>query len=285
MSFIKKQCSRPIQGTGVGLRSCHYNYILKHRPPIPWFEALSDNYMVEGGPALHYLDAIREHYPMVLHGVGLSLGSTDPLSQDYLTKLKALVDRVNPAWVSDHLSWISVNGHYLHDLLPLPYTHEAIQHLANRIRQVQDYLGKPFLIENVSSYFEYKKSEITEWEFINTIAEKADCFILLDINNIYVSAINHGFDPRMYVQSITRDRVKQFHLAGFSDKRRFLFDNHGEIVHQTVWDLYRVALKHFGEIPALIEWDENIPKFPVLQTEAEKAQAIMNEMQGSVRCN
>jgi len=282
---VKRQCSRPIQGAGVGLRSCHYSYILQHRPPIPWFEALSDNYMVDGGPALHYLDVVREHYPMVLHGVGLSLGSTDPLSQEYLNKLRTLVHRVNPSWVSDHLCWISVKGHYFHDLLPLPYTKEVIQHVADRIRQVQDCLGLPILIENVSSYFEYNKNEMTEWEFVNTVAEKADCFILLDINNIYVSAMNHHFDPQTYVRSIDCERVKQFHLAGFSDKRRFLFDSHGEMIHQPVWDLYQVALRRFGPIPTLIEWDENIPKFPILQAEAEKAQSIMNEMMESIRCN
>lgn len=285
MNTPKQTDSRPIQGTGVGLRSCHYHYLLQHRPPIPWLEAVSDNYMVDGGPALHYLDALREHYPMVLHGVGLSLGSADPLNPEYLSKLKRLVDRVKPAWVSDHLCWTSLNGHYFHDLLPLPYTHEVIQHVADRIRRVQEYLALPLLIENVSSYFEYKNNAMPEWECINAIAEKADCFILLDINNIYVSATNHRFDPSIYVKNITRERVKQFHLAGFSDKRRFLFDNHGDIVHQPVWDLYRVALKRFGPVPTLIEWDDNIPKFPVLQAEAEKAQTMMNEIQESIQCH
>jgi len=268
----------PIQGVGVGLRSCHYHYILEQRPPVAWFEALSDNYMVNGGVALRYLDAVREYYPMVLHGVGLSIGSTDPLNQDYLQKLKVLIDRVNPVWVSDHLCWIAVKGHYFHDLLPLPYTEEAIQHVADRIAKIQDYLDTQILIENVSSYFEYKKNDMTEWEFINAIAEKADCFILLDINNIYVSATNHDFDPHVYVNSIAPERVKQFHMAGFADKKRYLFDNHGDIIHQPVWDLYQVALKRFGPVPTLIEWDENIPKFPVLQAEADKAQALMNEI-------
>lgn len=278
MSKPNHNCTRPIQGVGIGLRSCHYNHIIEHRPPVAWFEALSDNYMVDGGAALHYLDVVREHYPMVLHGVGLSLGSTDPLSQDYLKKLKTLTDRVNPAWLSDHLCWISVKGHYFHDLLPLPYTEEVIQHVVDRIQQVQDFLGSQILIENVSSYFEYKQNEMTEWEFINEIVEAADCCILLDINNIYVSAMNHRFDPHVYVNSIARERVKQFHMAGFADKQRYLLDNHGEMIHQPVWDLYEVALKRFGPVPTLIEWDENIPKFSVLQAEAEKAQALMNKI-------
>lgn len=266
-----------IQGAGVGLRSCHYDYIIEHRPPVAWFEALSDNYMVDGGPALDYLDAIRAHYPMVLHGVGLSLGSTDQLSLDYLNKLKTLVDRIQPAWVSDHLCWVSAKGQYFHDLLPLPYTEEAITHVAQRISQVQDFLGTRMLIENVSSYFAYKKNEMSEWDFINAIAEKADCYILLDINNVYVSAINHGFDPRMYVDGIASHRVKQCHLAGYADKGRYLLDNHGAPIHQPVWDLYEVALNRFEPIPTLIEWDENIPPFTVLQAEADKAQALMNK--------
>jgi len=275
MHHTDKRTKQTIQGVGVGLRSCHYQYILEHHPPIAWFEALSDNYMVDGGPALRYLDAIRKHYPMVLHGVGLSLGSTDPLSQDYLQKLKVLVDRVNPAWISDHLSWTSAQGQYFHDLLPLPFTEEAIHHVANRIARVQDFLGQHILIENASSYFEYKQNEMMEWDFINAVSEKADCFILLDINNIYVSAHNHGYDPYVYLKEILPERVKQFHLAGYADKQRYLFDNHGERIHQPVWDLYQKALYRFGPVPTLIEWDDHIPPFPTLQSEAEKAQKFM----------
>lgn len=270
--------SRKIQGAGIGLRSCHYTTILENRPDVPWFEVLADNYMVEGGPALSYLDAICEYYSVVLHGVGLSLGSTDELSESYLKRLKKLIDRVNPAWVSDHLCWTAVQGKHLHDLLPLPYNEEAIAHVAGRINRVQDYLGRQILIENVSSYLEYKQNEMTEWDFLNAVAERADCHILLDINNVYVSSANHGFDPSLYIQNINPKRVKQFHLAGYADKGRYLLDSHGELIHQPVWDLYQKALERFGAVPTLIEWDDNVPEFSVLQGEAEKAQALMNRL-------
>jgi len=275
--------TRPIQGAGIGLRSCHFNTIIENQPPVAWFEALSDNYMVDGGGALQCLEAVRQHYPIVLHGVGMSLGSTDPINQDYLKKLKKLITRFEPAWISDHLCWVSVRGHYLHDLLPLPFTKETINHLVQRIQQVQDFLGVRILIENLSSYFEYKQNEMMEWEFINSITEKADCYLLLDINNIYVSAFNHGLDPEETIKQLMPGRVKQFHMAGFADKHNYLFDNHGEMVHQSVWDLYQVALDHFGPIPTLIEWDENIPPFSVLQAEAGKAQELIDKVPAKKR--
>ena len=275
---LQATISGPIRGAGVGLRSCHYDYILANQPAIPWFEVLADNYMVDGGSQLTYLDEILAHYPSVLHGVGLSLGSVDPLNQTYLQQLKKLVQRTKPTWLSDHLCWIGTKGQYLHDLLPLPYTDEALQHVAGRIRQVQDFLGQQILIENVSSYFEYNESAMPEWEFLNTLAEQADCAILLDINNIYVSAFNHDFSATTYIENISSARVKQFHLAGFADKRRYLFDSHGEIIHQPVWDLYQQALQRFGAVPTLIEWDENIPEFSVLQSEAAKAQTMMDSL-------
>lgn len=265
---------RSISGVGVGLRACHYDYILEHRPDLPWFEVLSDNYMVEGGPALQYLDSIRAHYPVSMHGVGLSIGSTDSLNQDYLRRLKKLMARVEPAFISDHLCWVSVDGQYLHDLFPLPYTELVVQHVAARIRQVQDFLGEQILIENVSSYLSYQESEMTEWEFLNAVANAADCYILLDINNIYVSAMNHHFDPKHYVSAVNAKRVKQYHLAGYEQREHYLFDSHSEAVHQTVWDLYRFALEKVGEIPTLIEWDSDIPSFPDLFEEAKKAQSF-----------
>ena len=267
-----------INGAGIGLRSCHYKTIIETQPAIGWFEAVSENYMVDGGPSLNYLDAIRQNYPMVLHGVGLSLGSTEPLNQTYLKKLKHLQERVEPTWISDHLSWSSAHGQYLHDLLPLPFTQEAINHVVERIRHTQDYLGTQILIENPSSYFEFKEDEMTEWTFINTIANQADCFILLDINNVYVSAINHGFDPEQYLANIAINRVKQFHLAGFTDNKHYLFDTHGELIKQPVWDLYQVALQRFGKVPTLIEWDQNIPPLSTLMAEANKAEVMMNQL-------
>jgi uncharacterized protein len=267
-----------IHGAGIGLRSCHYSTILENKPAVPWFEVLSDNYMVQGGAALAYLDAICERYPVVLHGVGLSLGSTDELSADYLARLKTLVDRVNPAWVSDHLCWSSVNGQHFHDLLPLPYTEEVVQHVADRIKRTQDVLDKPVLIENVSSYLQYKHSDMAEWDFINAVAERAGCFILLDVNNVYVSSVNHSFDPTTYVKSISPSRVKQIHLAGYEDKGCYLFDNHGDKVQQPVWDLYQTALERIGPVPTLVEWDDRVPDFSVLQAEAHKAQAMINKI-------
>lgn len=267
----------PLQGVGVGLRSCHYQYILAHLPEVPWLEILSDNYLMSGGSDLQYLMAIRAHYPVAMHGVGLSIGSTDPLNRDYLNKLKQLANRVEPQLISDHLCWISVDGHYLHDLLPLPYTEEAITHVVARIKTIQDFLGQQILIENASSYMQYQQSEMTEWQFINEIATRADCFILLDVNNVYVSAHNHGFDPYEYIQEIKLDRVRQFHLAGYQDKQRYLFDTHNELVHQPVWDCYKAAVERFGSVPTLIEWDSDIPPFNVLQQEANKAQAIIDE--------
>jgi uncharacterized protein len=226
---------------------------------------------------ISYLAQIRQHYPMTLHGVGLSIGSTDPLNQSYLQKLKNLAVKIKPEYISDHLCWISVDDHYLHDLLPLPYTEEAVQHVVTRIQNIQDYLGQRILIENVSSYLEYKINEMSEWQFINTIAEQADCFILLDINNIYVSSKNHNFAPIEYLNHINPERVKQFHLAGYEDKGKYLFDTHSKPVHLAVWELYKIALQRFGPVPTSLEWDDHIPSFPELHAEAQKAEILMQE--------
>lgn len=263
--------SNPIHHTGVGLRSCHFQHILKYRPNIPWFEALTDNYLVDGGPPLHYLMAIREQYPMTLHGVGLSLGSTDPLNTDYLNRLIHLTQQVQPAYVSDHLTWSSVNQRYLHDLLPLPFTEEAIHHVAQRIQHVQDQLGQRILVENASRYLHYECSEMTEWAFLNAVAEAADCYILLDINNIYVTAFNLNFNPMTYIEQVIPSRIKQYHLAGHSQKTTYLFDDHGSRVTPEVWNLYEKALNIIGPRPTLIEWDDHIPEFSVLAHEAARA--------------
>lgn len=265
----------PIQGAGVGLRTPHYAHVEQEKPSIPWFEVLVDNYLGKGGAPLRHLETVRRDYPLTFHGVGMSLGSTDPLNMDYLRRLKHLVERFQPAYVSDHLCWVSVEGHYAHDLLPLPYLESVVNHVAERIQYVQEFLGRPILIENVSSYLAYKISDMKEWEFLNLIVDKAGCEVLLDINNIYVSSHNHGFDPEDYLFAVPVEKVRQFHLAGYEDQGTHLLDSHGRSVHAPVWELYKKALTHMGPIPTLIEWDNNIPEFHVLHAEATKAHALM----------
>ncbi|MBE9172911.1 DUF692 domain-containing protein [Cyanobium sp. LEGE 06143] len=265
-----------IQGVGVGLRSPHYADILSRWPAIPWFEALSDNYL-GGGLPLHHLSLIRERYPITLHGVGLSLGSVDPLNQAYLQRLKALVDRVQPSFVSDHLAWVSQGGRYFHDLAPLPYTEEALVHVAERIQRVQDFLGRQILIENLSPYVSFAAADYLEWEFLSELARRADCFLLLDVNNVFVNGFNHGFDPLLYLDALPAERVKEIHLAGYEEEGSFLFDTHGRAVQDGVWALYRQALQRFAQVPALIEWDTDIPHLDVLMAEAAKAEALRSD--------
>jgi uncharacterized protein (UPF0276 family) len=265
---------RPFLGFGLGLRTDHYETVLTERPAVDWFEILSENYMVPGGKPLHYLDRIREHYPMVMHGVSMSLGSTDPLNREYLQQLRQLTQRIEPAWISDHLCWTGVSGTNLHDLMPLPYTEAAIQHVVERIKQVQDCLGRQILIENVSSYVTYIQSEMTEWEFLSSIAERADCLILLDINNIYVSGFNHEFDPYDYLNNVPVARVWQHHLAGHSNEGNYLVDTHDESVIDPVWDLYAEAVRRFGSVSTMIERDDNIPAFAELFAELQRARSI-----------
>ncbi len=265
-----------IQGVGVGLRPPHYADILSRWPALPWFEALSDNYL-GGGLPLHHLSLIRERYPITLHGVGLSLGSVDPLNQAYLQRLKALVDRVEPSVVSDHLAWVSQGGRYFHDLAPLPYTEEALVHVAERIQRVQDFLGRQILIENLSPYVSFAGADYLEWEFLSELARRADCFLLLDVNNVFVNAFNHGFDPLPYLDALPAERVKEIHLAGYEEEGSFLFDTHGRAVQDGVWALYRQALQRFAQVPALIEWDTDIPSLDVLMAEAAKAEALRSD--------
>ena len=266
--------TRPFLGFGLGLRTDHYLYILENKPAVDWFEILSENYMVPGGKPLDHLDRIRADYPMVMHGVSLSIGSTDALNMDYLKDLKQLIQRVQPGWVSDHLCWTSVNGTNSHDLLPLPYNEDTIAHVVDRVVQVQDYLGQRILLENLSSYVTYKSSEMNEWAFFNEIARRADCHILLDINNIFVSAHNHHFDPLDYLNGIDIDRVMQFHLAGHSSNGEMLIDTHDHDVCDPVWALYGTALKRFGAVSTMIERDDNIPEFPQLRQELAIAEDI-----------
>lgn len=270
----------PYLGFGVGLRKTHYAHILEKWPTIDWFEIISENYMIPGGRPLAILERIRERYPVVMHGVSLSIGSVDPLDRDYLKKLKALAERIKPAWVSDHLCWSSTGRHSLHDLLPIPQTEEAMLHVIDRVRQVQDYLGRQILLENVSTYLEFSHSTITEWEFLNTIAKESDCKILLDVNNVYVSAINHGFDPLEYLRNIEPSRVGQFHLAGHTDTGTFLHDTHDHPIIEQVWNLYEAALKDYGTVSTLIEWDDHIPPFNELMKEVERAKERFNKIIG-----
>jgi uncharacterized protein (UPF0276 family) len=233
----------PFLGLGVGLRQPHYTHVVERQPPMDWFEAISENFMVAGGRPLQVLEKVREHYPIVLHGVSLSIGSTDPLNREYLKELSSMAQRFEPAWISDHLCWTGVGGRNLHDLLPLPYTEEALHHVVKRIREVQEILARPILIENVSSYLEFTSSTLSEWEFLATVAKEADCGILLDINNIYVSAFNHRFNPLVYIDAIPIERVVQFHLAGHSDHGTYLLDTHDHPVRDEVWSLYEYAVR------------------------------------------
>jgi uncharacterized protein (UPF0276 family) len=269
---------RPFLGLGLGLRTDHYDTVLNERPAVDWFEVISENYMVPGGKPHYYLEQIRKHYPMVMHGVSLSLGSSDPLNRDYLKQLKALADHIEPEWISDHLCWTGVGGTNLHDLMPMPYTEESINHMVDRINLVQDYLGRQILIENVSSYVTYKQSAMTEWDFLSAITERADCLILLDINNIYVSAFNHGFDPHEYLDNVPAERVWQHHLAGHTNEGNYLIDTHDEPVIDPVWDLYAEAVRRFGSVSTMIERDDNIPDFSELFTELKQARSIHDKV-------
>lgn len=261
-------------GFGLGLRTDHFHDVLNTRPDIDWFEVVSENFMVAGGKPRYYLDAIREHYPIVMHGVSLSIGSTDGINWTYLNQLKKLASDTLPLWISDHLCWTGVDGVNSHDLLPLPYTEEAVAHVVKQIQQVQDFLGRQILIENVSSYLSYKTSEMQEWEFLNVIAQQADCKILLDINNIYVSSRNHDFDCDDYLVGIDPARVQQFHLAGHSDFGDYVVDTHDHPVCDPVWSLYQKALQRFGPVSTMIERDANIPSFKELEAELDIARDI-----------
>jgi uncharacterized protein (UPF0276 family) len=263
-----------LSGFGLGLRSAHYEAVLNEPHAIDWLEVITENYLVPGGKPLHYLDRIREKFPMVMHGVSLSIGSTDPLDFEYLRKVRELAARIEPHWISDHLCWTGVEGRNLHDLLPLPYTEEALKSVAARVEQVQDALGRRILLENVSSYLSFHADEMSEWEFLGEVAARADCDILLDINNIYVSSVNQGFNPVEYLQAMPKSRVRQFHLAGHSNMGGHLIDTHDHPIVAQVWNLYAEALSLFGAVPAMIERDDNIPELSELVAELEVARDI-----------
>lgn len=271
---MKQEASDHFLGFGLGLRTDHFQEVLDTKPNVDWFEVISENFMVDGGKPKYFLHAIREHYPIVMHGVSLSIGSTDPLDMDYLRKLKVLINEVQPEWVSDHLCWTGAHQTNTHDLLPLPYNEEAINHLVERIQRVQDFLGRQILMENVSSYLTYHNSEITEWEFYNEVINRADCLALLDINNIYVSARNHNFSSQDYLAGMNKNRIRQFHLAGHTDYGDYVIDTHDHDVADPVWQLYQDALKQFGRVSTMIERDDNIPPLKDLLAELSIARDI-----------
>ena len=258
-------------GVGIGLRIPHYEHILSEKPVVDWFEIISENYMVDGGSPLKVLDQILEQYRVVQHGVSMYFGSAQPLDREHLKRLKELTKRTKTPWLSDHLCWGSVDGRYTHDLLPLPYTFEAIRTTASRIREVQDFLEIPIAVENVSSYAEFHESQMTEWEFLNEVVHTADCGILLDVNNIYVSSQNHGFNAMEYVNSVAADRVAQIHIAGHSKFEKYTLDTHDHRVLDPVWNMYARAIERVGSTATLLEWDDNIPSFDEVHEEALKA--------------
>ncbi len=268
-------------GHGVGLRRDHFSRVLDAPTEVDWFEVISENFMVKGGRPLHVLDAVRRDYPVVLHGVGLSIGSADPVDFGYLDQLAALAARVEPAWVSDHLCWAGVGGHNAHDLLPLPYTEEVLAHVAQRVEVVQDYLKRPIALENASTYLEFAGSTMPEWEFLSELARRADCGILLDVNNVYVSSVNHGFDPIAYLEAVPAERVWQVHLAGHTDYGTHLLDTHSKPICDEVWDLYRLATEKIGAISSLIEWDDDIPDWDRLEAECVRARDVRAEVLAS----
>ena len=270
----------PNLGFGVGLRTTHYPHVLERWPPVDWFEIISENFMGTGGRPLHVLDRVAERYPIVMHGVSLSIGTTDPLDRGYLKKLKALAARVRAVWVSDHLCWTGVAHRTSHDLLPVPYTEEALRHVATRVRQVQDILERPLVLENPSSYVAFRESTMSEQEFLARLAADADCGLLLDVNNVFVSAFNHGFDARDYLAAIPHERVVQYHLAGHTNLGTHILDTHSDHVVDGVWDLYRRSWAMSGGRSTLLEWDESIPPFEVVHAEVLKAKAMVAPLTG-----
>lgn len=262
---------------GIGLRAPHYRELLDTLPDIGWLEVHSENYFGEGGQPLYFLERLREHYPLSLHGVGLCLGNVDAPDREHLRRLNALATRFEPGLISEHLCWGAFDGRYLHDLVPLPYTEEALAVVSRHIAQTQDYLGRRILIENVSSYLQFKHSTLSEWDFLAAVSRNTGCGILLDVNNIYVSSVNHGFDPQRFLDAMPAHAIAEIHLAGFEKTEACLIDTHGRNVADPVWDLYYSALQRFGPVPSLIEWDTDIPPLEILLDEARIAEAFLQE--------
>lgn len=276
-SVMTRRFDFPDLGIGVGLRTAHYRAILEERPAVDWFEVLSDNYMQTKGRPLAILDEVAERYPVVLHGVSMSIGSTDPLNWAYLKELKSLRDRVSARWVSDHLCWNGTQGRNTHDLMPMPHTEEALRHVVQRVREVQDFLEAPLVLENVSSYAVFAASTMTEWDFISAVAKEADCGLLLDVNNVYVNAINHGFDPHAYLRALPMDRVVQFHVAGHAHMGTHVIDTHAGSVAADVWELLREARSLGAVAPVLLEWDADIPPLSLVHAEALRARDFLRD--------
>jgi uncharacterized protein (UPF0276 family) len=268
-------------GIGIGLRTVHFSHILGAQPEIDFFEALSENHMDSGGRPGYVLDQIAERYPIVLHGVSMNIGGTDPLDFEYLRKLKVLAERVGARWISDHLCWTGVAGRNTHDLLPMPYNDETLRHTVERIRIVSDFLGMPLTLENPSTYLEFATSTITEWDFIARMAEESDCRLLLDVNNVYVSSFNHGFDPQTYIDAIPAERVVQYHLAGHSNQGTHIVDTHNDYVIDEVWALYARACARTGNVTTLLEWDADIPDFEIVHAEGLKAARYRSHLHSS----
>ena len=268
----------PSLGFGIGLRTPHFEDILAGEAEVDWIEILSENFMATGGRPMAVLDRVSERYPIVMHGVSMSIGSTDPIDFDYLAQLKALAERVDAKWVSDHLCWTGVMGRNSHDLLPVPYTEATLAHVVDRIRTVQDFMERPIFFENPSTYLEFADSTMSEWQFIAEMSEQADCGLLIDVNNIYVSSYNHGWDPAEYLAGIPGERVAQYHLAGHSNFGSHIIDSHSAPVTDAVWSLYRDALQRFGMRATLLEWDADIPDLGVVVAEVDKARAVATEV-------
>jgi uncharacterized protein (UPF0276 family) len=268
-------------GVGVGFRKPHVAEVLRDRPPMDWFEIISENYFAEGGIQRKNLEELRAAYRVVPHGVSLSIGGAEPLDADYLARLRALVRRLDAPWCSDHLCWTGFGRVDVHDLLPVPFTAATLAHVVERVKRVQGELGVPFALENASSYMEFRESTMPEHAFLGELAERADCGLLLDVNNVYVSAYNHGFDAGAYIDAIPADRVVQIHLAGHTDRGTYLLDTHSDHVKPDVWDLYRRALRRTGSTSTLVEWDESIPAWDVLSEEATRARAVRDEVLAS----
>ncbi len=275
--MLTKRLGLPHLGLGVGLRTVHFGHILEKHPKVDWFEVISENFMDSRGRPRYVLEQVAERYPVVMHGVSLSIGSTDPLDFEYLGKLKALAKDIKPLWISDHVCWTGVAGRNTHDLLPIPLTERSLKHVVERIRTVQDFLERPFVLENPSTYVGFTGSTLSEWEFITRMAEAADCGLLLDVNNVYVSSVNHDFDPEEFIRNVPHERVVQFHLAGHTDRQTHLIDTHDSQVVDPVWKLYRLAHQLTGGVSTLLEWDANIPPFPVLHAEVLKAKLHIGE--------
>jgi hypothetical protein len=275
--MIPPRLGHPNLGLGVGLRTVHFAHILQHQPQVDWFEIISENFMDSGGRPRHVLEQLAERYRIVMHGVSLSIGSTDPLNFEYLAKLKRLAHQVKAHWVSDHLCWTGVAGLNAHDLLPIPLNDETLAHVVERIRTVQDYLERPLVLENPSTYVGFVNSTMTEWEFLHRMTDATDCGLLLDVNNVYVSSINHDFDPEEYIRSVPHERVVQFHLAGHTNCRTHLIDTHDSHVIDPVWELYRLAHELTDGASTLLEWDARIPEFPVVHAEVLKARQFMTK--------